>query len=212
MAYPGRMSTIRNPVGPLPPEVYWRRRLVVGLGVLAVIVIIVLIIVRPGSGDPAEQPTPDPVSTESAAPGTEPGALPGEAAPCTADQVEVTPVTDSDVYAPDQQPLLSLTIVNTGTAPCTLQAGPDVQSYVITSGSDRIWASTDCQDPAEPAEVRLEPGEPVSTTPFPWSRTRSTPNDCGAQRPPVIAGGATYRLSVSVGEFASDGDRPFILN
>lgn len=206
------MSTIRNPVGPLPPEVYWRRRLVVGVGVLAVIVIIVLIIVRPGTGDPADQPTPGPAATETAGPGDETGGALGEIGPCAADQIEVTPVTDSDVYAADQQPLLSLTLTNTGSVACTMQAGPDVQSYVITSGSDRIWASTDCQQPGVPAEVTLEPGEPLSSTPFPWSRTRSTPNDCDTQRPPVIAGGATYRLSVSVGEFASEGDRPFILN
>jgi hypothetical protein len=155
------MSTIRNPVGPLPPQIYWRRRIVVGLGVLAVLIIIVLIIVRPGTGAPAEQP---------------------------------------------------LTLLNTGTTACTLQAGSDVQSYVITSGSDRIWASTDCQEPGVPAEVTLEPGEPLSSSPFAWSRTRSSADDCTSERDPVIAGGATYRLSVSVGEFESDGDRPFILN
>jgi len=52
----------------------------------------------------------------------------------------------------------------------------------------------------------------VSTTPFPWSRTRSSPGDCDADREQVTAGGATYRLSVSVGEFASEGDVPFLLN
>ena len=202
------MSTIRNPVGPLPPQVYWRRRLVVGLGVLAV-----LIIVRPGTGAPAEQPTPDPQSTETAAPdepGDEPAA--GPATACTPSQVTVTPVTDAEVYAAGQQPLLSLTLLNTGTTACTLQAGSDVQSYVITSGSDRIWASTDCQEPGVPAEVTLEPGEPLSSSPFAWSRTRSSADDCTSERDPVVAGGATYRLSVSVGEFESDGDRPFILN
>ena len=39
------MSTIRTPVGPQPPSVYWRRRLVVLLALIAVIVVIVLIIV-----------------------------------------------------------------------------------------------------------------------------------------------------------------------
>lgn len=205
------MSTIRNPVGPLPPEVYWRRRIVLGVGVLAVILIIVLIIVRPGNGDPAEQPTPDPQTSESAEPGDEPGAG-GEAAACTVSQVSVTPVTDAEVYPAGQQPLLSLTLLNTGTAPCTVQAGSDVQSYVITSGSDSIWSSTDCQEPGVAAEVTLEPGEPLPSTPFAWSRTRSSAGDCAAERDPVVAGGATYRLSVSVGEFEGDGDRPFILN
>lgn len=205
------MSTLRHPVGPQPPEVYWRRRLVVGLGLLAVIVIIVLIIVRPGSGNPGAQPSPDPETTETSEPG-EGGTVDGDAAACVAGQVVVTPVTDASSYPSGQQPMLSFTLLNTGTAVCTMEAGPDVQEYLIMSGSDRIWASTDCQEPALPVPVVLEPGEARESTPFAWSRTRSAPNDCDADRPSVTAGGATYRLSVTVGEFASDGDRPFILN
>lgn len=205
------MSTIRNPVGPLPPQIYWRRRIVVGVVVLAVLLIIVLIIVRPGTGEPAEQPTPDPQTSESAVPGDEPAAS-GDVSACTTSQVTVTPVTDAEVYPAGQQPLLSLTVLNTSTTPCTISAGSDVQSYVITSGTDRIWASTDCQEPGVAAEVTLEPGEPLTTTPFAWSRTRSSADDCAAERDPVVAGGATYRLSVSVGEFESADDRPFILN
>jgi hypothetical protein len=212
-AYPGDMSTIRNPVGPLPPQVYWRRRIVVGIVALAVIVIIVLIIVRPGATEPADQPTPEPTTSASSEPGASGGeAADGEIEACTASQVTVTPVTDASSYPAEQQPLLSLTLLNTGTTACTIEAGSDVQNYVITSGSDRIWASTDCQEPGVAAEVTLEPGEPLSTTPFAWSRTRSSADDCAADRDPVIAGGATYRLSVSVGEFTSAEDRPFILN
>jgi hypothetical protein len=206
------MSTLRHPVGPLPPQVYWRRRLIVGLGVLAVIVIIVLIIVRPGAGDPAEQPTPDPTSTETASPGDPPAST--EVSACAEGQVVVTPVTDATSYPVDQQPLLSFTLLNTGAAACELETGVDVQEFVIVSGDDRIWASTDCQDPGSPVPLVLEPGVEVESTPFAWSRTRSTPDDCATagDRPSVIAGGATYRLSVTVGEFASVDDRPFILN
>ncbi|MFL0711298.1 MAG: hypothetical protein ACJLS2_00255 [Microcella pacifica] len=59
------MSTLRNPVGPQPPQVYWRRRLVVGLGILAVIIIIILIVVRPGAGDTATDPGADPEVSEN---------------------------------------------------------------------------------------------------------------------------------------------------
>lgn len=185
----------------------------VGIVALAVILIVVLIIVRPGASEPADQPTPEPMTSSSGEPGASGGeTTDGEAEACTASQVTVTPVTDATSYSAGQQPLLSLTLLNTSTTACTIEAGSDVQSYVITSGSDRIWASTDCQEPGVAAEVTLEPGEPLSTTPFAWSRTRSSADDCAAERDPVIAGGATYRLSVSVGEFASTDDRPFILN
>ena len=206
------MSTLRHPVGPQPPEVYWRRRLIVGLGLLAVIVIIVLIIVRPGSGDPAAQPTPEPETTETAAAGDP--VDPTDVAECTVAQVVVTPVTDAASYPAGQEPLLSFTLVNSGASACSLDAGVDSQEFLIVSGSDRIWASTDCQEPGVPTPIVLEPGVEIESTPIPWSRTRSTPDDCATaeSRPSVIAGGATYRLSVSVGEFTTVDDRPFILN
>ncbi len=209
------MSTLRHPVGPQPPEVYWRRRLIVGLGLLAVIVIIVLIIVRPGSGDPAEQPNPDPETTETAAAG-DPNAPtdPTDVVACTAAQVVVTPVTDASSYPAGEEPLLSFTLLNTGAAACAMEAGSDVQEFLIVSGNDRIWASTDCQEPGVAAPLVLEPGVEAESSPFAWSRTRSTLDDCDTvdDRPSVIAGGATYRLSVTVGGFESVDDRPFILN
>ncbi len=205
------MSTLRNPVGPLPPQVYWRRRLLLGLGLLAVIIIVVLIIVRPGAGEPGAEQTPAPqsTSTDAASPGASPAAA--AAGACAEGQVEVTAVTDASSYPDDQRPLLSLTLLNTGTTACTMPAGTDVQEYLIVSGSDRIWSSTDCLRNPSAAEVTLEPGVPLSSDPFEWSRTRSSPDDCEAERDPVVAGGATYRLSVTVGGIASDGDVPFIL-
>jgi hypothetical protein len=205
------MTSIRTPVGPLSPDVYWRRRLVVGISILAVIIIIVLIIVRPGSGTPADAPTAEPQTSGSAAPADAP-ATSGEVTDCAPSQIVVTANTDAESYPAGQQPQLSLTVLNTGTVACTLPAGSDVQTYVISSGSDRIWASTDCQQPGVAAVITLEPGEPLPSTPFAWERSRSSVDNCEAEREQVIAGGATYRLSVSVGAFESADDRPFILN
>ncbi|WAB84284.1 hypothetical protein OVN20_01530 [Microcella daejeonensis] len=212
------MSTVRHPVGPQPPQVYWRRRLIVGLGLLAVIVIIVLIIVRPGSGDP-EPTAASPAPSETAAPeaSEEPAAdapaePPADPTACTPDQVEVVAVTDADAYGAEQLPLLSLTIRNLTSTACTMEAGTDVQEYVITSGADRIWSSKDCQTDPVAAPITLESEQELSTSPLQWSRTRSEAGVCDVQREPVRAGGATYRLSVSVGGFASSTDKAFLLN
>ncbi len=212
------MSTVRHPVGPQPPQVYWRRRLIVGLGLLAVIVIIVLIIVRPGSGDP-EPTAASPAPSETAAPeaSEEPAAdapaePPADPTACTPDQVEVVAVTDADAYGAEQLPLLSLTIRNLTSTACTMEAGTDVQEYVITSGADRIWSSKDCQTDPVATPITLEPEQELSTSPLQWSRTRSEAGVCDVQREPVGAGGATYRLSVSVGGFASSTDKAFLLN
>jgi hypothetical protein len=211
------MSTSRSPVGPLPPKVYWRRRIVVGLGLLAVLVAIVLIVVRPGQG--AATPPSDPPATSPAAESAEPdpevepeGEQPadGSAAACTAASVTVEAVMDKEDYAQGERPQLSLKITNTGEAPCLLKAGTDVQEYRITSGSDLIWSSVHCQKETQPAERVLKKDESVSTTPFEWSRERSDPNTCDGERAAAVGGGATYVLQVFVGDLQSEANR-FVL-
>lgn len=196
------MSTIRRPVGPQPASVYWRRRLVVLLGLVAVVVVIVLLVVgRPGAQTPT--PTPNPTPSSSA------GAV--ASAECDPAVVLVEPVTDATSYAAGLTPLLSMRITNRGAAACTLDVGTAAQVYLITSGSDQIWDSRHCQTSPESLEFQLEPNTPVTTEPFPWDRTRSSTSTCDGSRPEVIAGGATYRLSVQLGDVAGVGDSPFLL-
>ena len=210
------MSTIKHPVGPQASTVYRRRRLVVGLGVLAVLVIIILIVVRPGGGgDPASTAAPEPTGSAANPAATDPAA-PGAAAgtACDPASVQVEAITDQGSYDPDDEPELSLSVTNTGTTPCDLNAGTSTQVFTITSGADVYWTSTDCQsDPAD-AMVTLEPGIAVSTkTPLTWDRTRSSPETCEiTEREPVPAEGASYYLSVSVGGVESASPTQFLLN
>lgn len=198
------MSTVRNPVGPQPASVYWRRRLLVLLGLIAIVVVVVLIVVRPGAESP-RQPAPSAAPSNTAVAVEE-----GEA--CNPAVIRVEPVTDANSYAAGVNPMISMTITNTGSVACTFDVGTAAQTYVIVSGSDPIWNSRDCQQNPESFEMLLDPNTPVPTTPFPWDRTRSDPSTCTAARPAVIAGGATYRLSVTLGDVESESDVPFILN
>ena len=200
------MSTVRNPVGPQPASVYWRRRLVVLLGLIAVVVIIVLIVVRPGSENAGQQtPAPTTAPSNTIAPVDE-----GD--PCNPAVIAIEPITDSTSYAAGVQPMISMSITNTGSVACTFDVGTSAQGYFIVSGSDPIWNSRDCQQNATSLERLLEPNEPLTTQPFAWDRTRSSTSTCTTSRPEVIAGGATYRLSVTLGDVESPGDTPFILN
>ncbi len=203
------MSSIRNPVGPQPPSVYWRRRLLVLLGVLAVVLVIVLIVVRPGTG---EEGAPTPQPTGSSEPTTAPSVAAGDEEACSPDVVALTAVTDSTSYSSGQQPMISMTIVNAGSVPCTFDVGTAAQEYVITSGSDRIWSSADCQTGGTSTEIVLEPGVEQATTPIPWDRTRSSTDTCDSDRPQVTAGGASYHLQVRVGEAESASTKQFLLN
>lgn len=206
------MSTFRNPVGPQSSSTYWRRRLVVILGLVAVIVVIVLIAVRPG-GKPSASTTDDDKSTNTSAPDTSDTPVADPETPCADGVVNVAALTDAGDYIAGQQPLLSLSVTNTGTAACTFAVGVDVQKYTITSGTEVIWTSTDCQAPATPESRVLEPGVALTTTPFVWGRVRSDPSTCeSTDRPEVTAGGASYHLAVSIGGVESADTKQFLLN
>jgi hypothetical protein len=214
------MSTIKHPVGPQSSTVYWRRRLVVGLGLLAVLVIIFLIIVKPGSsnGEPA---LPKPVATDAAsdapkdaAAATIPDQATGAAgAACDPKNVHVEAITDAVDYDPGQQPQFSLSVTNTGKKPCVLNAGTSQQVFSVTSGSDVYWTSTDCQSESADAQVTLKPGTPISSsTPISWDRTRSAPDTCDApSREAAPAGGASYHLTVTVAGIESAKPKQFLL-
>jgi len=209
------MST-NTPAGRQSPQVYRRRRIVVLIGLLAVIIAIVLVIVRPGSSQggeggagvsPSAEPTAPPETTSIP---TEPTAADGD--PCAPEKVVVEAITDKSSYEPGEQPQLSVTITNVGKNVCVLNAGTAAQVFTITSGSETYWTSTDCQVDAIDAEVSLTPGTPVSSSvPLIWDRTRSTPETCSGARETVPAGGASYHLAVTVDGFESAEQRQFLL-
>lgn len=212
------MSSFRNPVGPQSSSVYWRRRLVLGLGLLAVIVVVILVIVSPRGTPTTPQTSPPPATTAPSDEATddpsddETSEPTGEDAPaCDPADIELTAGTDKDSYASGELPKVMLTVVNTGDVACEMSVGTDVQDYRITSGEDVIWDSQDCQTGAAAREQILEPGKEVSSTPFEWDRTRSDPDTCDDERPAVIAGGATYHLKVYIGEVSSDDTKRFLL-
>jgi hypothetical protein len=205
------MSTFRNPVGPQPPQVYWRRRLFVGLGLIAVIVVILLIVFRPAAGQSEEKaPATDGADKQTSEPtDAPPEQREGEA--CLPELVSITAVTDKSQYSSGQQPMISMSIVNNGAVACVMDVGTDLQVYEITSGSELYWKSTDCQTEQTPQKVALEPGVAQSTTPIPWDRTRSSAATCKSERPPVTAGGASYHLTVKLGELKSEKTAQFLL-
>lgn len=198
------MSTFRTPVGPQPSSVYWRRRIVVGLAVLAVIVIIVLIFFQPKGAPPVPTPTETEAPAASEAPKD-----PQEA--CAEGVVDITAATDKSSYGAGEFPQITLTATNEGAVACTINAGTSQQEYLITSGSELYWSSRDCQSDAADAIVVLEPNEPKSTDPISWDRTRSSPTTCDESRSPVPAGGASYHLNINLGDLESN-DVQFILN
>ena len=207
------MSTFRNPVGPQSSRVYWRRRLVVVLGLVAVIAIIVLIFVRPPAGEPVADPKGSKTPSGTASSGTPSGSStnPADAVPCDPTKVSIEASSDAAGYDPGVTPMLTFSLKSLMTVPCTISAGSDVQEFKITSGSDLIWSSKDCQSDEVAATVLLQPGIPIAGTPIAWDRTRSSASTCEVARDQVAAGGASYHLIVTVGELEPSNDWQFLL-
>lgn len=134
-------------------------------------------------------PTPDPSAT---------------LAVCTSGDVSVTAETDKTSYSSGEKPKLSITLVNEGDEPCVMNVGTATQSFVIESGSDTWWRSTDCQTASSDQVVQLQPGASVSTVePLVWDRTRSSVDTCSGDRPKALPG--YYNLVVAIGGIESEG-------
>lgn len=208
------MSNWKEPVGPQSKKVYIRRRLLVLLGLLALVVAVVLIIFRPGSSGGAvgarEVAVPDDL-VEVEQQDREQADDPDQVPECSAGQLVVVPLTDSESYGPEQTPMLSLSVENRGQAACSADLGTATMSFEITSGSDQIWRSTDCQRNPDHRSVILEPGTPLETEGIAWDRTRSGPETCEIEREAVVAGGASYHLSVAAAGVPSNGTAQFQL-
>lgn len=184
-----------QPSGPLPPAVYWRRRIIV-LGILVIIIasLVTLFSALFGGGSPTATPTD--------------GATSAAVQACNSKDITLTANTDQESYAEGELPKLSMTITNTGDVACSLEVGTDKQKYVIMSGTDMIWDSTVCQNGSEPYTTTLDPDVPVDVPPVEWGRARSDDCDSGTE---AIGGGASYQLSVYVGDVQSSEPKQFML-
>lgn len=203
----GGVGNLLHPVGPEPPAVYWRRRVVLLLLVLGLVALAVTLTGGGGRADaPAaqeqdaqEQSSPDPAPRPEPAPAT---SAPDEAAheeaePCAQEQLSVSVATDSSGYGPQAAPRFTVTAGNAGDAACAVDLGSVV--LLVTSGEDRVWSSEDCQDGGEERRVVLEPGAEEQQT-VTWQRVRSA-EGCPETDEELAPG--TYQVRASVGEFAS---------
>ncbi|MFT4212719.1 MAG: hypothetical protein QM626_12710 [Microbacterium sp.] len=220
------------------PAVYRRRRLVLLLVVIVVVAVVWLLIAQPWRGEATADPgptagdeatssaSPTPTAETSAGPDTEadaeaaasataPAATPtSEAlATCTAGDVTVTAVTDQTSYASGQNPQFSISLTNTSDEDCQMNVGTTTQSFVVSSGSDTYWRSTDCQTDPSDQIVTITAGQTVSSaTPITWDRTRSSVDTCDdANRTKATAGGASYHLAVSIGGISAATTAQFLL-
>lgn len=189
------MSWIAEPRGPLPPRVYHLRRLLAVLVLIGAGVGINGIVSGFASGGNAQPEATQNDGTTETVPSCDPAA------------VVISANTDRDTYGEGELPKLSMTITNTSDVTCTIEVGTDKQKYIITSGSDQIWDSTVCHT-KEPFVQQFAAGESITTNTFEWGRARSDNCENGT---PAVGGGASYNLSVELGDVVSAEARQFML-
>ena len=206
------------------PAVYRRRRLALLLLILVVVAIVWVLVAQPWRGGAATDATPE--VQGSATPSASPTATPsapvapsasgsvtatGTLPDCTPADVSVEAVIDQSTYAADQNPQFSIRLTNSG-HDCTMNVGTTTQSFIVTSGSETYWRSTDCQTEPSDMIVTISAGQTVtSAAPIVWDRTRSSVDSCGVARESAPGGGASYHLAVAIGGITSANTAQFIL-
>ena len=153
----------------------------------------------PASANPAASATPS-ASASATAPAT-PSPTASATATCNQNLVTVTASTDKPAYGPGENPMLTLKVTNGGKVPCEVNIGTSQMEFLVTSGSDRIFSSKDCQAYSEDLVKVIAPGA-SETANFPWSRNRSA-EGCKAVAAAPGGGGAYYIFTAKLGSRAS---------
>jgi hypothetical protein len=178
-------------VGPLPAATYWRRR----AGLAAVLVVLLLVLRSCGGEDPDSVRTadPSPSASASATPSATPTAssAPAAAPACTDAEITATVAPSSEV-SPSS---FVVTVTNRSQRACRRDLGPGVVDLVVTSGADRVWARSDCDERTAKELATLAPGGSRGVR-VAWDGRRSLP-DCEGSRAAAAPG--TYRVAGKVG-------------
>ncbi|WP_433661334.1 hypothetical protein ACQPW1_03480 [Nocardia sp. CA-128927] len=224
-----------EPNGPLPPEIYWRRRaLAIGALVVALALVIWLVLTVARGGDspgdtkpvaagasssttskPADASTTKAAGpSESGAPATssvspsasnEPAAGPGQ---CSDQSLAIKISVDQPTYRVGEQPNFRIVITNISSSQCQRDMNlAQIQASVLSlDGQRRFWTSSDCSPVDESNQRNLKPGEQALFT-VRWSGTTSQ-QGCVGERVPVPAG--AYQVIAQFGSLHSSPE-PFNL-
>ncbi|MGN2641993.1 hypothetical protein ACWEKT_17955 [Nocardia takedensis] len=214
-----------EPTGPLPPEIYWRRRVfAIGALVVALAVVIWLVVmIARGGNSPGEADASSTTSSSVAAGASNTSAKPSEppkvsgsavataaAAPaagqCPDQSLAVKVTVEQPTYRPGEQPVFGIVITNISSVACSRDVGSGLQQISVLSldGQRRLWSSTDCYPDGQPDVRTLNRGEQAAFQ-VTWSGSTSQPN-CAGERVPVPAG--AYSVVAQLGSVRSAAE-PF---
>ena len=225
-----------EPHGPLPTQIYWRRRaLAIGLSVVVIGIVVAVIITvltssagadtknsaKPGNPTPAaQQPNPQPevkspITPLPPPPMQTPTPISAVTPPpplkdgddCPDTTLAVKGITNQPGYLVGEQPKFTMVVTNIGLVACQRDVGAAVlAAYVYSLDTQRLWSNLDCAPSNETLVKKFSPGEQV-TTEVTWTGMGSAPQ-CPLPRQPI--GPGTYNLVVQLGNLRS-APLPFII-
>ena len=217
-----------EPHGPLPPQIYWRRRgLALGIALLVIALLVGGAFALFGRSDtsntaktqttqtpqpenktpvvPPAESSPPPTPTPTSAVQPPPVLQAGD--DCPDSNLAVKGVTNAPQYVIGDQPKFTMVVTNIGLVACKRDVGAAVlAAYVYSLDNKRLWSNLDCAPSNETLVKTFNPGEQV-TTEVTWTGMGSAPQ-CPLPREPIGAG--TYNLVVQLGNLRS-ASVPFTL-
>ena len=166
--------------------------MVLGIPLIIVAVVVWLVVGRGSDEDPRRtrrrrrrprSRTPTPTETP-------------DLAGCTPAVLSMAMTPDAVSFAAGVSATFTVSITNTGTEACLLDAGEAHREILVTSGSDRVWSSRDCIVPGTEKRVLLLPAGGNDTTSFAWNRIRSA-EGCPQGLPAPGAGTYSAQLTLA---------------
>ncbi|HKE68919.1 MAG TPA: hypothetical protein VKB55_06675 [Nocardioidaceae bacterium] len=212
------MNTVARPRGPLPPRVYWVRR----LALLAVVLLVGWLMLRwidgggsgatppdetPAGATQSEQPTPtqtkhrdsqrghDKSRTAQVKDVAENFQRPHEE--CDLTQVSVVPSVTDPAYA-GEPVQMTLRVSSASSSACSLSLDGDHLLVSISEGHDVVWDSTHCTDDVPVVDLALQPHWSTLVD-FTWSGLHSG-RQCTPDSTPADPGSYTVQAAVLEGE------------
>lgn len=175
------MDGLREPAGNLPPEVYLRRRIVAGLGLVLVLVVLYFLISSPGGSKDDDAAAATTGATTSAAPtvSADASAPPSvdAARACTAADVLLTVTPTPFKVTNGSLPTFNVSIKHEGTSPCLLDTTATGTNFLVWSGGESnrdIYFDTaycEADTTITSRQMVLQPGGEESMA-LTWNRNR----------------------------------------
>ena len=173
------MTGVVHPVGPEEPQVYWRRRLMIGLAALVTLIVIIssftsgddpvpvaasaaptaeAVVAAPESSPAptAVVASPTPEVLQPTAQPTVPAVAEGE---CSDADTSIRVVIDRETTAVGEGVHINMIVKNISATPCKRDVGSGANEVTVISGPALIWSTDHCNPNTDKDLVELAPGQ-----------------------------------------------------